>query len=319
MKNILQGIGIVFTLIASFLGLMYILKGDVIVSSLVSLVIIVIQYFLIEKFIKSKSEITKNKFSTLSILLWLFYIILSIPTSIFLMHALNVELNAKKEIQKTANSKIADLTNMANVFNAQVEKGHTTLSIDLTNKLTIYAQESNSRHRTLTDSVLKAKPYNLSDAEIAAVDNTNIQSTVNNFIGARLLKFKPVIDSVKNNNKNFVTRYSGVFDGWSRLHLNYAFYELDSLLKKNKETLNKVYTKNMEFSADQFSYTYNTDEVNMDKPALLFMKHKPYYLIVVVLLFFVLILLPYIIEPVSGTYIKQAKGSRDRGRGGIEI
>ena len=128
MKTILQGIGVVFTLLASFLGLMYILKGDVIFSSIVSLVLVVIEFFLIEKFIKSKEEITKNRFSTLSILLWSIYGIIAIPISVFLLHTLNVEIYAKPTIQSVANKKVEDLTKMVSTFNAASDASYLTFS-----------------------------------------------------------------------------------------------------------------------------------------------------------------------------------------------
>ena len=107
MKSILQGIAIIFTLITSFLGNLYFLKGDLILSAFISCIIVVILYFLIEQFIKRKSEISKNKFATTSILLWSLYILLSIPISASLIHFLNVEINEKSEIQKISNKKIS--------------------------------------------------------------------------------------------------------------------------------------------------------------------------------------------------------------------
>jgi hypothetical protein len=311
MKNILQGIGIVFTLIASFLGLMYTLKGDVLISSLVSLVIIVIEYFLIEKFIKSKSEITKNKFSTLSIVLWSVYIILAIPISIFLLHALNVEINAKSEIQKVANAKINDLTNMSTAYRTTVDKNVTTLSILLDTKLTQYAYGNYK-----LGSELKSSPYNISENELDLLDRSNVGTLVSTFTQAKSIKLLSPVDSIDTKNKNFIARYGGVFDGWSRLHLNYAFYELDNLLVDNYQSLVNFDSQNMGFVPTRFTYTYSVEETNMDKPFELFNKHKPYNLILVVLLFHLLILLPYFIEPESGKYIKN-KGTRQGG--GLKI
>ena len=318
MKYFLQGIGIIFTLIASFLGLMYTFKGDIMVSSLLSLVIIVIEYFLIEKFIQSKSEITKNRLSTLSIILWSIYILLAIPISFFLLHALNVEINAKKEIQKVANQKIADLDNMVAAYQSAVDKNITTLSIDLKNKLTLYNVKNKPSDIA---SALQSSPYNIQNEELNDVDLNNVDETVNNFIKAKATKANMVVeDTLKPENTNFKARYGGVFDGWSRLHLNYAFYELDNLLKKNKESLVSSFELNLPVATEKFDYNYNDEETYMNNPIELFNKYKPYYLIFVVLLFHLLILLPYFIEPVSGEYISPKKGSGNKSRsGGLEI
>jgi hypothetical protein len=122
----------------------------------------VIEFFLIEKFIKSKEEITKNRFSTLSVLLWSIYLILAIPISVFLLHALTVEIYAKPNVQSVANKKIDDLTKMVSAFNTAKEASFQSFSVDLTNKLTQYAYDKKS---VLKDT-LKEQPYKMSDEEL---------------------------------------------------------------------------------------------------------------------------------------------------------
>ena len=310
MKNILQGIGIVFTLIASFLGLMYTLKGDVLISSLVSLVIIVIEYFLIEKFIQSKSEITKNKFSVLSIVLWSVYALLAIPISIFLLHALNVEINAKSEIKNVANNKIQDLTNMSKSYRKNVDNNVRTLSLDLDNTIRFYSKTLNS---TLETKLID-KPFNLSSAQLISAQNGDFEAIVRSFVTAKTKKLGLVADTVEFNNANFINRYGGVFDGWSRLEINYAFYELDDLLKKNYDLFINNDSSQMSFAKDRFKFDYKIEDTNMDKPVLLFNEYKPYYLIFIVLLFHFLILLPYIIEPTGGKYVSNPSEKKGGGR-----
>jgi len=303
MKNILQGIGIIFTLFASFLGLMYALKGDVIISTIVSLVIIVIEYFLIEKFIQSKSEITKNKFSTLSIILWSIYVLLSIPTSVFLLHALNVEINAKKEIQKSANNKLADLDTMIQLYESAVDRNLTTLSIQLSNKLTRYSQ----KRSTELENELLAAPFKMSISELQSVSETNVAIVSRNLLNAKATKLMAIVDTIKVSNKNFIARYGGVFDNWARLQVNYALYELDYILKKNNSILSTHFSQNCPYPTGTFFYKQSSEETNISRPIILFLKYKPYYLLIALALFHLLILFPYIIEPVAGVYIKKDK------------
>jgi hypothetical protein len=126
------------------------------------------------------------------------------------------------------------------------------------------------------------------------------------------------VDTIDINNKNFFKRYGSVFDNWSRLHLNYAFYELDNLLNKNYQTIQKIDSVQMTFVSNRFSYEFTSEETNMDNPLALFLKHKPFYLILVLLLFHFLILLPYFIEPVSGIYIPKNPKAPRKG-GGLKI
>jgi len=313
MKTILQGIGVVATLIASFLGLMYILKGDVIISAVVSLVLVVIEFFLIEKFIKSKEEITKNRFSTLSVLLWSIYLILAVPISVFLLHALTVEIYAKPNVQSVANKKIDDLTKMVSAFNTAKEASFQSFSVDLTNKLTQYAYDKKS---VLKDT-LKEQPYKMSDEELGNLNKGNIIETVTFSIDARKMKLVPVVDTVVKTNQKFLKSYRNVFDKWSYFQINYAFYELDNLLKKNKEALVNGYKKHIVFPmATAFEYTYTQEETNLTNPLVLFGIYKPYLLFIAVLFFHLLILLPYLLTSTVGTYATGKKASQG---GGIEI
>ena len=319
MKTILQGIGVVFTLLASFLGLMYILKGDVIFSAVVSLVLVVIEFFLIEKFIKSKGEITKNKFSTLSILLWSFYGIIAIPTSIFLMHTLTVEIYAKPNVQSVANKKIEDLTKMVSTFNAAKDASYLSFSIVLSNKLTRYAYDKKSVYR----DTLKVLPYKMSEEELNNLNKNNIIQTVDNSIMARKMKLLVVVDSVVKTNTKFLKKYKNVFDKWSHFQINYAFYELDELLNKNKEILTNGYKKHIVFpGATAFEYRYTQDETNLTNPLVLFGIYKPYLLFIAVLFFHFLILLPYFLTDAGGRYVTPRvpkEGGKSNNSGGIEI
>lgn len=313
MKTILQGIGVVATLIASFLGLMYILKGDVMISLVVSLVLVVIEYFLIEKFIKSKEEITKNRFSTLSVLLWSIYVILAIPLSVFLLHALTVEIYAKPNIQSVANKKIDDLSKMVSAFNTAKEASYQSFSVDLSNKLTELAYDKKSK---LKDT-LNELPYKMSNEELTNLTKANVGETVNHSIDARKMKLLPVVDSVVKTNEKFLKSYKSVFDNWAHFQINYAFYELDNLLKKNKEALSNGYKKNILFpGATAFDYQYTQEETNLTNPLVLFGIYKPYLLFIAVLFFHFLIFLPYVLTSTVGTY---ASGKKVRQGGGIEI
>ena len=79
MINILQYIGLAFTLFSVFSGMMYMTKGEKIISSFVAILFVILSFFLIDQMIKRKELITKKKFSSLSIILWsLFLIIISV-------------------------------------------------------------------------------------------------------------------------------------------------------------------------------------------------------------------------------------------------
>ena len=316
MKSILQGIGIIFTLITSFLGNLYFLKGDIILSAFITSILIIIQYFLIEQFIKRKSEITKNKLATTSILLWSLYILLSIPTSSALIHFLNVEINEKSQIQIISNKKISNLNNMVSYYDTRVNDYLATYVISLQTKLYNYKSNKNQILRNeLINKPFETAPTNL--------DNINIlepKDISNNMKTAKQILFQRIKDTIVYQNQTYIQKYGKVFDNWSRLQLNLATNELNSLLFQNEKQFNNGF-RNLTDSSDSltppFFYEINQDPISLNLPLELWNKYKPYWFLFIVFLFNILILLPYFIEPVAGKYINTAKNAGSGG--GITI
>ncbi len=314
MKNILQSISIVFALIASFLGLLYILKGDILISGLVSSVIVVILYFLIQQFMKNKTEITKQKFSILSIILWSAYIALGIPISLLLVHCLNVEINAKKDIKSLANSKISSLNSMIIAYNSQVDNYLTVLGLDLkTNAGKYFSDPSNTSAANFL-----MNNGNIPEQDLQNYNSFNIVNKINYIIKAKKILFSNVVDTISNENSNFVNTYSSVFDNWGRLKLNFAFYKLDKMLTSNYAKLKRTFANQTIPTKPFVCPPYSKEQGLMNTPLELWQLYRPYYLILVVILFNVLLLLPYFLEPASGAYLTQ-KGYEEVLEGGIEI
>ena len=139
LKDALQGIGIIFALITSFLGLLYILKGDILISGLISVILVILHGYINRELIKSRDEISKNKLSFKSIFLWVSYAIICLPISLFLVHCLNVEICAKKDIQAMANAKTNLLIEMVESYKDSVKKDLSKLEVDLNTEFTTLA------------------------------------------------------------------------------------------------------------------------------------------------------------------------------------
>ncbi len=266
---------------------------------------------------KNKSEIRKNRFSVLSIILWTIYVLLSIPISFFLVHSLNVEINAKNDIKKIADSKMKALDAMNAYYETKVEDYLASLQTVLKTNLTSYTLAPASIQGKTAKMTLMAAPFNISQNSLNNINKINYINQSNNFINAKSMLFNKVLDTLKIENQNFNAKYGATFENWSRLKLNYAFYQLDNILAGNYKKLKNAYTQNTNLTTG-FDFNYPKETGLMNKPAELWQKYLPYYLIFVVLLFNVLLLLPYFLEPITGVYAKQKEGNSGLG-GGIEI
>lgn len=314
MKTILQGIGIIFTLIASFLGNLYFLNGDVIISAFLSSIIVVVLYFLQETFIKKKSIISKNKLSTTSIVLWTLYLLLSIPITFALIHALNVELNEKKNIQQIGAIKQDELNNMLNDYTKKYDSYLSTFKDKAQTKLYYY---QDGRNDSALKNELMASPYEtpssfFNDPTAKATDQAE------DLRNKKSKLFRIVKDSISNRILAYNNKYKMVFANWSRVQLSIASFELDKILKLNHEQIENEFKRLTEPTFPAYQYPYNKEVITINHPQDLWNKYKPYGLLIIVFLFHLLILLPYIIEPVAGTYLDSKKANKPVG-GGIQI
>jgi hypothetical protein len=312
MKSILQGLGIIFTLIASFLGNLYLLNGDMLISGFLSSIIVVILYFLQEMFIKKKSIISKNKFSTTSIVLWSIYVVLSIPITLSLIHSLNVELNEKKTIQLIASKKQENLNKMLDDYKASCNSYLISYQISVQNKLTTYKNNPNTALKTELLNPPFEAPASFFTGSIS--DPRRIAEDMKLNKSLRFMKLK---DSIDERIKNYNKKYQNVFTNWSRVQLGIASVELNKLLTQNYTQLESGYKRLTTLDTPPFKFEYNKEEVSLNQPLALWNKYTPYSLLLIVILFHILILLPYIIEPVAGTYLSNI--NKNRTGGGISI
>jgi hypothetical protein len=303
MVKILQYIGLVFTLIAVFSGVMYISKGDFLISFFISILFVVVTFFLINQMIKQKLEISKKIFSATSILLWLFFLLVTIPAGLIMYHFLNVEINAKEDVVKISAEKMSALNEMLDVYDVGVEDYIQDYGTDLRTEYLAYG------NRPRTTSPLFEEPYNLNPEIIKSIKDgvKSLQYCID--VKETLFDEKKLIASDKRD--NFIINYESVFKNWSRLEVNGALYELDSLLSKNNRYLKTEYESLCgDTTKYKFTYKVPTDNVAVNEPVTMWKKYKPYPLSIFILFFMGLIIMPYILADSGGKY-NNSKSNRD--------
>lgn len=318
LRTILQLIGLLFTLIVSFLGILYILNGDIFFSSMVAITMVVLVYFLIDQMKERKTVITKNRFSSLSITLWVLYILLAIPLTFLLVHAMTVEILAKKDIQGKANDKVTIAETMISSYDNQVNK---YLQGDfqpiLAQNLGQYVQ-NHSNYTAL--NVLKSKPYNLEVSYLNSIRFNEVNQNIDKCVVVMRKNFDKAKNEAKQRTEDFNEKYGYVFDNWSRLRLNVAFSELDKLIDENYLTLSSGFNKYNHLSGAVFKFKYKKVEPLMNNPKMLWKSYNPASLIIATILFHILLLLPYFLEPLPGHFRKPVDfDTTEASNGGFEL
>ena len=342
MKNILQFLGLLLLLILSFLGANYLLNGEIIMAGGISVLLVVLMYFLVDFFIKRKSHISKSKISALSILLWFFFIVLSLPISFFSIHAFNVELNVKQDTKAYVNELIDKNKRVIRSFTATnndyIIDLHTALKNDL------FGYVHSPRSKSALGIKLSAKPYNISD--LSTINKNNYTDIADAIKYSKILKSEQLLDSINTRTNEVLTRNIKLVNNWSRLRIPSSILEIENMCDQNLQQINQFSCLEHK---DDLSFINWTDSTNTSesladfgieqtsKNRLVFKKenidftdflicwnnYKPYWIIIPNIFLIILLILPYIVAPKSGVYMKKDSDTEkrlgDKEIGGIEL
>ncbi|MGV0978828.1 MULTISPECIES: hypothetical protein [Weeksellaceae] len=316
--DIVSSIFLLILFIANFLGLLYILQGNIIFSALASTLIIICYYFLVQLLAKNKELMFKNKFIHSSSVLWLFYIGLFFVSFVLMSHFVNVEFNAKKQIQDDALSKLTIVDSATTIYKDRSKKVIEDFENDLKTKLKSY--KNTGSNSTLNE--LTSKPYSI-DAKVLS-DRTylNVDQIAN-------AKLAPIIKNIEANAVNFdsitknnTEKYKSTFTNWKRLSLVGTYSTLNDYVD---QSINLINEKIAQFPIDNspIIINYNKENLPLGTPSEFNKKFTPNYIlpIIVVLLINGFILIPFFTEKVrsyNNTTNKTQEGPSNNG-GSIEL
>ncbi len=318
MKRLLQLISLVFILIGTFLGLIY-WKGDeyLIIAITVSLFFAIVFFFIIDMLIKNKENIRRRKLSSLSIFLWFSFLIFSFFSGALIIHGLNVQLNAKAEIQKQTLHKLDLLENMTikynNIVNNDCAFYLSTLQKKL-NKFILSGDENNEIYKELI-----ADPYNMSKKHLSQIDGKNMKKTnkiAEKYEKVKRKKFEKEKKDVDFKVKKFLKNNINTIKKWHILELNTSYYQLNNILTDNNKQLKKAFEKHKTNPTAKFDYKIPNESIPLNNPIELWKLYSPNYLYGILAVFYLLLLSPYLIH---GDKKRKYKGKTIELEGGVEI
>lgn len=332
MQTVLQFIGLFLLLILSFLGGNYMLSGDVIISGSVSVVLVIIMYFLIEFLKKRKVQITKSKFSLGSLFLWIIFTSVCIPIGVFLVHALNVEINAKKDLQSYAKELVIKNQEIVNLFQTENQQYVSETYLYVSNELDRYLHAGSATKDSI-EELLSEKRYGITD--LNSINSSNYLNKAVALQSALEIRSEAVLDSVKDRSESVINDNIYLVDNWSRLRVVTAINELEAMLVKNLNQLNR-FLANENYKTDVFANSSSQNDkvlsvsiiehnqleiqkspINLSSFSGLWNYYSPFLLILPALIFFFFLLLPYLLEKTAGSYLINDETENDEG--GIEI
>lgn len=329
MKLVIQFIGLFFLLILSFFGSNYMLDGDIFISASISIVLTVLMYFIVEQLTKRKGEIKKSRFSAVGLVLMLFYIILSIPTLFLAIHALNVEIYAKPEIQNHAND--IQLSNMNHIefFRERNEAYIQETGLIAQNALDLYVHTKNEVEKDSIKELLATPRFKINDLE--DINRRNFKNWSNALKTELTNEHEILIDSVERNTSFVENNHLHLAQNFSRLNVVNSVKELENMRNMNLNQLNNALLRAGIDSTFNAKFDYVVQENNLTKVqdfpvdissfSNLWNRYAPYWLLAPSLLFIIFLSLPYFLTRTEGTYLKpgRKKGGETIKKGGKPI
>jgi hypothetical protein len=301
LKTGMMYLGLLLSVIATFLGTIHFFKGQLAMAIIITLVLALGMFFLLDMLIRKKEELRKNSSynRNLSLILYSLYLLLALPLSYFTVHGFNVELNVKNQMKNQYGEVKNELVQVNDAFNLHTNKLIDHIDINLQNLMTT---KNYSKLKTI---------YNLDKDVLKGNDKQIRLSKKDDIKGDITLKYEQI-------NKNYKTTILKSVDNiasWNLFELHNSMAVVDSqipVLKKKIEELYQTESTKYEFSSTLALPPSNRD-YNLANPLELLKKNSAYSLLLIALLQHFLLLSPLVLTFKTKGY----KGGKVDG--GIEI
>lgn len=293
--DIISSIFLLVMLIGNFMGLVYITEGNLVISILASMFLIVCYYFVVQLLKKNKELMIRNNFIHYSLIFGAFFIMLGFISFYLMSHSINIEYNCKEQIKKEATTKIKLVDSLVAIYKRKSSEDMLNFEAELKTKLTAY--KSTGSINTKNDLI--KDPYKV-DATILA---NSAYIDVRQVAGA---KVTPCLLKIQKNTKNMDStiilnskKYQSVFDNWKRLSIMSTYTKLNQYVDENLVLIN---TKIAELPLDKtpILISFDKTQIPLNSPSKLNKIHPPKiaFPFIIILMIHLFILIPFFTEKI---------------------
>lgn len=306
--DVISLIFLVVLFMGNFYGLLYLTSGSILISFLISALIIILYYTLIQILKRNKQSMVTQHYRTPFSLLFLIFGILAIGSFVLMSHALNIETNAKPKVQAEVAQEIAQVEKLSSVYQERVKKNLQDYEGELTKLLSEYKKK---RTATLKDA-LSTDPYTI-DPQILASFSKNIDV-------AELAKAKiqPYRVKAQENEKDITTRitqaqqFNKAFEEWKWLRVTSDYKKLNQYITESYDLVNEKLSQ-LPMQEEPLTYAGAPKGLPLDSFWQLNKHYTPNYLIplLVVAAIHLFILIPYFTYKVRA-YVGKEENQEDK-------
>jgi hypothetical protein len=321
--SILSYIFLVFIMLSDFLGALYITDGNIAVSVVISAIIVICYFFVINLLVSNKEALLKNKLKHYSIIFWIFYASLGAGSFFLMNHFFNVEINCKDNVKKEALNRIQLLHSIADEYDLRLNADLNKLESGTNYKLSAYQVRPTKELR----SELLGAPYYISETTLSDPRNINAFAITQVSVDGVKQKFDAFTQMLTKNIANKDSIYRPVFDNWRRMSLLSSIKEVDEYLKTTKDSVN-IKLAELPFSKSPLSLKIPSEKIPLNNPQKikeLYPNNNGLMTIILITVIHLFLLIPFFMQEVraysSKTSSRKSTKNSSSGKtsGSIEI
>lgn len=313
--DIISSIFLLLLLIGNFMGLLYITEGNLVISMLISIFLVVCYFFVVLLLKKNKEVMVRKNFLHPSLLFWVFFLILGYASFNLMSHFINIEFNCKNKIVAEATQKIKLVDSLSDTYKKRSKDDVQNFEAQLKTKLTAYKTTKN----IILRNQLVREPFRVDNNVLSNPEFINVEAVANAKVNPYLLKIDKNNQNIQQTILLNSKKYQSVFDNWKRLSLMKTYSVLNQYVDQSNKLIN---SKIEELPLDKTPIVVPPGKklLPLNNPAELNKQFPPNYTLplIIIAIVHLFILIPFFFHKVRGYKNGKSKGGNRR-LGTIEL
>lgn len=316
--DIVSSIFLILILFSNFLSLNYITEGSITVSIIISIVIVLCYFFIVDLLKKNKEMLYKSKMMHFSSMFVMMFIGLFAISFYLMQHLINIEVNCKDAIKQEAESKLSQVDALVELYKNQSSIDFQDLGATLKTKLIEF---KNSPSSTTLYNELKDSPYFIDEGILNNPTNINVDDVTSSAISPLSLKIQNNIKNLDSTVTLNLDKQRDIFRNWKRMSLISAYDELNNYVATAQITVDSMLLE-LPINKNKSNLILDKSKLPLDTPSELNSKFKPNFMVsfITVLIVHSFILIPFFTTKIRGyASSKKTNNNTNSNSGSIEI
>lgn len=312
--DLLSSVFLIALLLGNMFGLLYITDGNIAISLIVSLIIVICYYFILQTLKRNKEYLISKNFMAFPSVFFLVFLLFGVASFFFINHFWTVETNHKEAIRQDADNKIENIQSLIKDYDARANDDLQTFEGKLTTLLNQYKSTNSPSLR----NQLAQDPFLIDEKVLSSPAYIKVPDVVNS-------NLEPVRNRLSANKKGYsdvfsadLKNFKSSFDNWNRLTVMKSYKDLNAYYEKAGIFLNQKFAE-LPFSKQQVALIKSKQVAQINDPVVMFKESKDFWIpLLFVLVTHLFILIPYFTYRVR-KYKNNTSSGEGKVSGGISI